>query len=88
MTPPQKRYRCRYCGREFPAWLPVAQEPDGPMLLHHLSAMHPAEVGPYLERMRTEDIATVEEAMGTVGGVKTERISAVNRMDLNERELR
>jgi hypothetical protein len=29
------------------------------MLLHHLSAMHPAEVGPYLARMRTEDIATV-----------------------------
>jgi hypothetical protein len=57
--PPQKRYRCRYCGREFPAWLPVAKRPDGPMLLNHLSTMHPTEVGPYLERMRTEDIATV-----------------------------
>jgi hypothetical protein len=35
MTPPRppKRYRCRYCGRELPAWLPVAQEPDGPMLV-------------------------------------------------------
>jgi hypothetical protein len=52
-------YRCRYCGREFPAWLLVAQEPDGPMRLHHLSPRHPAEVGPYLELMRTEDIATV-----------------------------
>jgi hypothetical protein len=51
-------------------------------------AYQPSEIGPYLERMRTEDIVTVEEAMGTVGGVKTERISAVNRMDLNERELR
>jgi hypothetical protein len=29
------------------------------MLLHHLGDMHPAEVGPYLKRMRTEDIATV-----------------------------
>jgi hypothetical protein len=57
--PPQKRYRCRYCGREFPAWLPVVKRPDGPMLLNHLSTMHPTEVGPYLERMRTEDIATV-----------------------------
>jgi hypothetical protein len=59
MTSPQKRYRCRYCGRALPAWLPVMQAPDGPMLVHHLSTMHPAEVGPYLNRMRTEDIATV-----------------------------
>jgi len=29
------------------------------MLLHHLSAMHPTEVGPYLERMRMEAIVTV-----------------------------
>jgi hypothetical protein len=35
------------------------QAPDGPMLVHHLFLMHPAEVGPYLARMRTEDIATV-----------------------------
>jgi hypothetical protein len=28
------------------------------MLLHHLGARHPTEIGPYLERMRTEDIAT------------------------------
>ena len=27
--------------------------------LGHLGTMHPTEVGPYLERMRTEDIATV-----------------------------
>jgi hypothetical protein len=40
-----KRYRCKYCGLEFPAWLPVMQEPDGPMLLHHLSPTHPAESG-------------------------------------------
>jgi hypothetical protein len=61
MTPPrpQKRYRCRYCGRELPAWLPVAKRPQATMLLHHLGTMHPAEVGPYLARMRTEDIATV-----------------------------
>jgi hypothetical protein len=64
--PPSKRYRCRYCGRELPAWLPVAQEPWEPMLLHHLSLMHPTEFGPYLERMRTEDIATVAEAFEVV----------------------
>jgi len=37
----------------------VAKRPWGPMLLNHLSTMHPTEVGPYLARMRTEDIATV-----------------------------
>jgi hypothetical protein len=58
-SPPQKRDRCRSCGRVLPAWLPVMQEPDGPMLVHHLFLMYPAEVGPYLERMRTEAIATV-----------------------------
>jgi hypothetical protein len=57
MTPParQKCYRCRYCGFDFPAALPVTQEPDGALLLHHLSAMHPEQVGQYLERMRTDD---------------------------------
>jgi hypothetical protein len=29
------------------------------MRLHDLSHHHPDQVGPYLERMRTEDIATV-----------------------------
>jgi hypothetical protein len=29
------------------------------MLLHHLSQQHPDQVRPYLQRMRTEDIATV-----------------------------
>jgi hypothetical protein len=28
------------------------------MLLQHPGIMHPTEVGPYLERMPTEDIAT------------------------------
>jgi hypothetical protein len=54
-----KRFKCRYCGRELPAWRPVARRPNGAMLLLHLSAMHPAEAWPYLARMRTEDIATV-----------------------------
>jgi hypothetical protein len=39
------------------------------MRVHHLSASHPTEVGPYLERMRTEDIATVAaEAYEVMGG--------------------
>jgi hypothetical protein len=61
MTPPQlqDRYLCRYCGWVLPAWLPEAKRPDGPMLLNHLSTMHPAEVGPYLDRVRTEDIGTM-----------------------------
>lgn len=57
--PPRKRYRCRYCGLELLAWLLVAKRPEGAMLLHHLSDRHPDQVGPYLARMRTEDIATV-----------------------------
>jgi hypothetical protein len=55
----QKRYRCRYCGRELPAWLLVAQRPNGALLLHHLGDMHPDQVRPYLKRMETEDIAMV-----------------------------
>jgi hypothetical protein len=57
--PPHKRYRCRYCGIVLRAWLPVTKRPNGAMLLHHLSYHHPDQVSPYLERMRTEDIATV-----------------------------
>jgi hypothetical protein len=54
-----RRYRCRVCGRLLPAWLPVAQRPNTALLLGHLSQQHPDQVGPYLDRMRTEDIATV-----------------------------
>ena len=43
----------------LPAWLPVPQEPDGAMLLGHLSRQHPGEVGRFLEQMRTEVIGTV-----------------------------
>ena len=50
-----RRYRCNSCGLELPAWLPVFQEPDGPLLLHHLGASHPTEVGAYLARIRTHD---------------------------------
>jgi hypothetical protein len=52
---PPRRYRCRSCGLERPAWLPVCQAPDGPLLRHHLSAGHPKEAGASLTRMRTHD---------------------------------
>jgi hypothetical protein len=72
-SPPQKRDRCKYCGLGFPAWLPVMQEPDGPMLVHHLFLIHPAEVGPYLDRMATEDSATVvADAYDVVEGREAE----------------
>jgi hypothetical protein len=50
MTPSRlwKRYRCLSCGALLPVWLPVFQELNGAMLLHHLSAMHPDEVKAYL----------------------------------------
>jgi hypothetical protein len=37
----------------------VAKRPDGAMLLYHLSQRHPAQVGPYLQRMETKYIDTV-----------------------------
>jgi hypothetical protein len=52
-------YRCYFCNHILPAWLPVATRSNGAMLLYHLSQQHPDHVGPYLERMRTECIATV-----------------------------
>jgi hypothetical protein len=58
-VPQSRRVRCRYCGCVFRGLLPIDYKPDGAMLLHHLSAMHRAEVKPLLERMRTEDIGTV-----------------------------
>jgi hypothetical protein len=54
------RYRCPLCGAVLPAWWPVAQEPNGAMLLHHLSFQHPDQVKAYLDRMhRDEDIGTM-----------------------------
>jgi hypothetical protein len=57
---PQKHYCCRLCGRVLHAWLSMPGEPNGAMLLHHLSYQHPDQVGAYLDRMhRTEDITPV-----------------------------
>jgi hypothetical protein len=53
----RRRYRCRYCGHDLPAALPVTQEPNAAMLLNHLSAMHPTEVGPYLRHMTLECVS-------------------------------
>jgi hypothetical protein len=41
------------------AWLPAPQVLDGAMLPGHLSQGYPAELWPFLERMRMEDITTV-----------------------------
>ena len=55
MSPsPQKRYRCRFCGRVLPAWLAVAREPDAALLLNHLSQQHPDQVGAYLDQIHTD----------------------------------
>ena len=56
----RRRIRCRFCGQLLNAWLPVAQEPNGALLLGHLSAQHPTEVKRFLDQMHTtEDIARV-----------------------------
>jgi hypothetical protein len=56
---PRQRFRCRFCGVVFSAWLSAPGEPDGAMLLGHLDQRHPDRVGACLDRMRTEDITTV-----------------------------
>jgi hypothetical protein len=54
-----KRYRYRFCGHVFNAWLPAAKRPNDAKLLYHLSQQHPDKIKPYLERMRTEDSGMV-----------------------------
>jgi hypothetical protein len=59
LTPP-KRFTCKLCGAVLPAWLPVPQEPNGAMLLHHLGRQHPDQIKGYLDRIHTtDDIASV-----------------------------
>jgi hypothetical protein len=70
--PTRKRYRCRFCGRDLPAWLPVPKRPEASMRLHHLSQRHPEELRPDLVRLATECISTVVvKAYGGRGGVST-----------------
>jgi hypothetical protein len=64
MTPPPSRkrspyVRCRLCGRVFPGWLVVLDEPHASRLLYHLGATHPVECKPVLARMAMEDIGAV-----------------------------
>ena len=61
--------RWRYCECLFPGILRIDNTSNGALLLNHLSAMHPDEVGPYLRRIETEDIGTVAmEAFARVEG--------------------
>jgi hypothetical protein len=56
----KRRYRCRFCGARLPVWLPAAQEPNGALLLGHLSQHHRDRVKAFVDRMRTtEDITLV-----------------------------
>jgi hypothetical protein len=48
------------CGLILPhGWLRLPNHPNSAMLLHHLSARHLPEAGPYLTRMERECIDTV-----------------------------
>ena len=55
----RKRYRCRFCGRVFLAWLLAAKRPNGAMLRHHLGAMHPTMEN--IEMVAAEAYEVVEE---------------------------
>jgi hypothetical protein len=50
MATTRRLYRCKLCGCELPAWLPVAKRPDGAMLLHHLAQDHREQTPAYVER--------------------------------------
>jgi hypothetical protein len=50
MATTRRLYRCKLCGCELPAWLPVAKRPDGAMPLHHLAQDHPDQIRAYVER--------------------------------------
>jgi hypothetical protein len=70
----RRRYRCRFCGLELPAWLPVAKRPEGSMLLYHLGQDHLEAARPYLQRMECESINRVlaelfEGVEGEDGGI-------------------
>jgi hypothetical protein len=54
----RQRFRCRFCGVVFSAWLAVPGEPDGALLLHHVAQAHPAELTPFLDQMHTDDDIT------------------------------
>jgi hypothetical protein len=69
---PRPRFRCRFCGVTFSAWLAVPGEPDGALLLHHITQSHPAGLGRYLDQMHTDDditpaIVQAYEAEGELG---------------------
>ena len=58
--PPRKRYRYRFCGRRFKAWLPWAKVPNTALLPGHVLRQHMDQLWPYLDRMAAgEVIATV-----------------------------
>jgi hypothetical protein len=54
----QPRFRCRFCGIVFSAWIRVPGEPDGALLLYHMSQSHPAELAPFLDQVHTTDDIT------------------------------
>lgn len=58
MPTPRPRYRCRFCGVTFSAWLAVPGEPNGALLLHHITQSHPAELTPFLDQRHTDDDIT------------------------------
>jgi hypothetical protein len=45
---PRPRYRCRWCGATFNAYLPWAKAPNTALLLGHLSQQHMELMSPYL----------------------------------------
>jgi hypothetical protein len=54
----RSRFKCRFCGVTFSAWIRVPGEPAGARLLHHLAQSHPAALTPYLDQMEVSDDIT------------------------------
>jgi hypothetical protein len=55
---PHPRYRCRFCGATFSAWLAVPSEADDALLLGHIRQSHPGELKTLLDQVHTDDDIT------------------------------
>jgi hypothetical protein len=67
---PRTRYRCRYCGAELPAWLPVAKRPNGALLLGHWRQQDPDEV---FEVGQVMKLAERPQCLGQKGATRWRR---------------
>ena len=62
---PQKRYRCRFCGLELSAWLPVAKRSEASMRRDHLGQHHLQAIA---SQLNAERVPTLSGPRPLAGG--------------------